>query len=62
MKAMQYRDYGTPDQLQLVDVPTPRPAPTQLLVRIVATSVNPIDWKLHNGQYRRIKLVVQIAS
>lgn len=54
MKAMQYRDYGTPDQIQLVDVPTPRPSPTQLLVRVSATSVNPVDWKLHNGQYRRI--------
>lgn len=54
MKAMQYRDYGTPDQLQLAEVTTPRPGPTQLLVRVLATSVNPIDWKLHNGQYRRI--------
>ena len=54
MKAMQYRDYGTPDQLQRVDVPIPCPGPTQLLVRVMATSVNPVDWKLHNGQYRRI--------
>lgn len=54
MKAMQYRDYGAPDQLQRVDVPIPHPAPTQLLVRVSATSVNPVDWKLHNGQYRRI--------
>lgn len=54
MKVMQYRDYGTPDQLQAADVPMPRPGPTQLLVRVQATSVNPIDWKLHNGQYRRI--------
>ena len=54
MKAMQYRDYGPPDQLQRVDVPIPHSAPTQLLVRVAATSVNPVDWKLHNGQYRRI--------
>ncbi len=54
MKAMQYRDYGTPDQLQPAEVPTPRPGPTQLLVRVLSTSVNPVDWKLHNGQYRRI--------
>ncbi len=54
MKAMQYRGYGGPEQLQLADVPPPRPAANQLLVRVAATSVNPVDWKLHSGQYRLI--------
>jgi NADPH:quinone reductase-like Zn-dependent oxidoreductase len=54
MKAMQYRGYGAPDQLRLADVPAPRPAPLQLLVRVAATAVNPVDWKLHTGQYRLV--------
>lgn len=54
MKAMQYRDYGPPDRLQIAEVSMPEPGPTQLLVRVLATSVNPVDWKLHTGQYRRI--------
>lgn len=54
MKAMQYHDYGPPDHLQVAEVPMPLPTPTQLLVRVLATSVNPVDWKLHTGQYRRI--------
>jgi NADPH:quinone reductase-like Zn-dependent oxidoreductase len=54
MKAMQYQAYGTPDQLKLAEAPAPRPAPLQLLVRVAATSVNPVDWKLHTGQYRLI--------
>ena len=54
MKAMQYRDYGPPDRLQIAEVPMPEPGPTQLLVKVLATSVNPVDWKLHTGQYRRI--------
>jgi len=49
---MQYRDYGGPDQIELAEVPAPRPSPSQLLVRVSASSVNPVDWKLHSGQYR----------
>ncbi len=30
----------------------PRPAPSQLLVRVLASSVNPVDWKLYSGRYR----------
>ncbi len=33
-------------------MPVPRPAATQLLVRVAASSVNPVDWKLHSGAYR----------
>lgn len=54
MRAMQYRAYGSPDQLAQAEVALPQPAPSQLLVRVIATSVNPIDWKLHNGDYRWI--------
>ena len=52
MKAMRYRGYGGPDQIEQADVPIPSPRPSELLVRIAASSVNPVDWKLHNGQYR----------
>lgn len=54
MKAMQYRGYGGPEQIELAERPAPRPAPSQLLVRVAASSVNPVDWKLHSGQYRWI--------
>lgn len=52
MKAMQYLAYGGPDRLKPADVPAPRPAPSQLLVRVLASSVNPVDWKLRSGRYR----------
>jgi len=54
MLAMQYQGYGSPDLLKPAEVPVPRPAASQLLVRVAASSVNPVDWKLHNGQYRWI--------
>ena len=54
MLAMQYQGYGGADLLKPAELPVPRPAPSQLLVRVTASSVNPVDWKLHNGQYRWI--------
>ncbi len=54
MLAMQYQGYGGPDLLKPAELPVPSPAASQLLVRVAASSVNPIDWKLHNGQYRWI--------
>jgi len=50
MHAMQYRNVGKPDQIVAVEVPTPRPAATQLLVKLAASSVNPVDWKLRHAQ------------
>ena len=44
MRAMQYRNAGGPDQIVAAEAPTPRPAATQLLVKVAASSVNPVDW------------------
>lgn len=52
MKAMQYQRYGDPGQLRLAEAPRPQPGASQLLVRVAASSVNPIDWKLHDGSHR----------
>jgi 2-desacetyl-2-hydroxyethyl bacteriochlorophyllide A dehydrogenase len=50
MRAMQYRRAGGPDQIVAAEVPIPRPAVTQLLVKLAGTSVNPVDWKLRRMQ------------
>ncbi|MCU0463014.1 MAG: NAD(P)-dependent alcohol dehydrogenase [Anaerolineae bacterium] len=44
MKAFVYSQYGSPDVLRLQDIPRPTPQPGQVLVRVVASSVNPLDW------------------
>ena len=54
MKTMQYQRYGSPDQLRVTEVPRPTPSPNQVLVKVAASSVNPVDWKLHNGSFRFI--------
>ncbi|HKW77199.1 MAG TPA: NADP-dependent oxidoreductase [Terriglobales bacterium] len=50
MRAVLCDRYGGPEVLQLADdIPVPRPGPTGVLVRVHASSVNPIDWKLREG-------------
>ena len=52
MKAIQVREPGGPEQLQLVDVPVPVPGPGQALVRIAASGVNFIDIYFRTGLYK----------
>lgn len=50
MRAVLCDRYGGPEVLQLADdIPVPRPGPTGVLVRVHASSVNPVDWKLREG-------------
>ncbi len=49
MKAVVLKGYGGVDQLQFEEVSTPEPDSAQVLVRVMATSVNPVDWKIRSG-------------
>ena len=46
MRAIRQHSLGGPDVLELVDVPRPEPGPTEVLVRVAAAGVNPVDWKV----------------
>ena len=46
MHAIRQRFLGGPEVLELVDVPRPEPGPTEVLVRVAAAGVNPVDWKV----------------
>src|SRR5256885_14468871 len=47
MKAAAIRKYETP--LELMELPRPEPGPGDLLVRVRAASVNPVDYKIRDG-------------
>ena len=49
MKAIRLHAFGAADQLELQDVPMPVAGPGQVLVRVVAAGVNPVDWKIRSG-------------
>ncbi|MFB7330707.1 NADPH:quinone reductase [Streptomyces adustus] len=49
MKAIIYRDNGTPDVLRFVDRDLPEPGPGEVRVRIAVSGVNPTDWQARSG-------------
>lgn len=49
MRAMTYDTYGGPEVLHPVDLPLPKLGPGEVLVRVRAAAVNPVDWKLMQG-------------
>ncbi|MBV4484523.1 zinc-dependent alcohol dehydrogenase family protein [Pseudomonas sp. SWRI153] len=51
MKAMILKSFGGPDSFELSDVPKPVPQAGQVLVRVHATSVNPLDYQVRRGDY-----------
>ena len=55
MKAVRMHDYGKADVLVLEDVPRPEPKPGEVLVKIHAAGVNPVDWKVRAGQLGKSK-------
>jgi NADPH:quinone reductase-like Zn-dependent oxidoreductase len=54
VRAMTIREYGEPAVLRAEDVPKPSPGPRDLLVRVHAAAVNPVDCKIRSGGQRNI--------
>ncbi|WP_062434244.1 NADP-dependent oxidoreductase [Herbidospora daliensis] len=49
MRAISLTGFGGPEKLEPVQVPRPEPLPTEVLVRVHAAGVNPVDWKTRSG-------------
>ena len=50
MKAITYTEYGSPDVLKLTEVEVPTPEDHEVLIKVLAASVNPLDWRLLRGR------------
>src|ERR687885_194188 len=46
MRAIVYRRYGSPDVLRCEEIEKPTPADDEVLIKVRAASVNPLDWRL----------------
>lgn len=53
MKAVVAHEYGGPEVLKLEDIPIPEPKETEILVRVIASGVNPADPLILNGKFAK---------
>ncbi|MDT3401320.1 zinc-dependent alcohol dehydrogenase family protein [Mucilaginibacter terrae] len=52
MKAAVLNEFGSTEKFEIVEVPTPKPGVDEVLVKVMATSVNPLDFQVRRGDYR----------
>src|SRR5262249_36772170 len=53
MKAVVIHEYGGPEVLKYEDMPRPEPTDNQLLVRVIAAGVNPVDGTIRSGMFAK---------
>jgi NADPH2:quinone reductase len=53
MKAIRVREFGLPEVMRMEEIPNPSPGPGQVLVRIRAAGVNPVESYIRTGTYAR---------
>ena len=57
MKAIRVHEFGDPEVLRLEEVPTPQPGAGQVLVRMHAIGVNPVETYIRAGTYARLPVL-----
>ncbi len=62
MKAIRFDRYGSPDVLELRDVEMPAVGDDELLVRVRAASVNPLDWHFMRGMPYAVRLLAGLTQ
>lgn len=60
MKSLLIREYGSNDQLELAEIPRPVPGAGEVLIKVHAAGVNPIDWKIRGGAGQRMGMTLPI--
>ena len=61
MKAIRFQRYGPPEVLELRDVRTPAVGDDEVLVRVRAASVNPLDWHFMRGSPYLVRMLAGLS-
>jgi len=62
MKAIVYQRFGSPDILECQEVEKPVPGHDEVLIKVRAASINPLDWKLMKGGPFIMRLLVGLGK
>lgn len=54
MKAARIHTFGDPSVIAIEDIAQPQPGPDEILVRVAASAVNPIEWKIRSGAMAQV--------
>src|SRR5437660_11938011 len=62
MKAIVYHEYGSADVLKYEEIEKPVPKDNEVLIKVRAASVNPLDWRLMKGKPRVLRMVPRLLK
>jgi NADPH:quinone reductase-like Zn-dependent oxidoreductase len=60
MKAIVYHEHGSADVLKLEDVDQPVPKDDEVLIKVRAASINPLDWRLMRGEPKIMRVIAKL--
>ena len=58
MKAVLHHEYGPPQVARVMDVPVPVPKENEVLIRVQAAGLNPLDWRFMMGEPRAMRVAL----
>jgi NADPH:quinone reductase-like Zn-dependent oxidoreductase len=62
MKAAIYTTYGAPEVVHIAEVEKPVPKDDEVLIKVRAASVNPLDWRLMKGEPRALRIMPRLMK